>query len=60
MVRGGNMIVAGVVVLCCLLVGWLGRKRAIGFFGFLALALALSPLLAFVILRIGANRKEAH
>ena len=46
-------------VLLCILVGYLGRKREIGFAGFFILSLLLSPLITALILLISGQRKTA-
>ena len=46
-------------VLLCILVGYLGRKREIGFAGFFILSILLSPLITALILLISGQRKTA-
>ena len=43
----------------CLLVGYLGRKREIGFAGFFVLSILLTPLITALILLISGQRKNA-
>jgi len=40
------------------LVGYVGRKREIGFAGFLVLSLLLTPLVTSLVLLVGAMREQ--
>jgi hypothetical protein len=46
-----------VYVAAALVVGWLGRYKTIGFVGFFLLALAITPLIAAVILMVAHDRR---
>ncbi len=41
----------------CLIAAILGSNRTLGFWGYLLLSLVATPLVAFVVLIIGANKK---
>lgn len=43
-------------LLACVLVGWAGRRRRAGLFGFVLIALVVTPLIALLILLVGAER----
>ncbi|MDA8018162.1 MAG: hypothetical protein MPN21_12010 [Thermoanaerobaculia bacterium] len=47
-----------VYALASLFVGFLGRKRAMGFLGFLVLSLVATPMAGLVILLLTAPRYE--
>lgn len=49
----------GAYVLLAAAVGWLGRRRIIGFTGFFLLSLFLTPLLIALVLMIGAPRSTS-
>jgi len=54
-----NQLVAYLVL--CMIVGLLGHKRAIGFWGFFVLSIILTPLLVTLILALTSYRREpAH
>lgn len=44
--------------LLCLLVGYLGRRREIGFAGFFVLSILLTPVITSLILLISGQRKN--
>ncbi len=50
-------ILAAAYLLSCILVAYLGRMRAIGFWGFLALSLLLTPIPVLLVLLITLPRK---
>lgn len=54
------MIAIAAYVLGALFVGWLGRRKAIGFLGFMVLALTLTPPVAFLILMIAGERRTSR
>lgn len=45
-----------VYLLLCMLVAWLGRRKTIGFVGFLLLSLVITPAATFIILIVSADR----
>lgn len=47
-------------LLLCVLVGWLGRKKAIGFVGFFLVAFLLTPIITFVILLATSDRVDGN
>ena len=47
-------------VLLCLLVGYLGRSRAVGFAGYLVLSLLLTPFVMALVLLVGAPRERSR
>jgi hypothetical protein len=53
------VLLFAIYVALCLLVGWLGRDRAIGFAGFLVLSLLLNPLIALLLLVVSAPRRAS-
>jgi hypothetical protein len=42
----------------CLIVGYLGRNRAIGFWGFFILSLLVTPLIMAIVLAVAAPRSQ--
>ena len=42
----------------CLIVGYLGRNRAIGFWGFFILSILLTPLVGGIVLAVAAPRSQ--
>jgi Sec-independent protein secretion pathway component TatC len=42
----------------CVAAGYLGRRRALGFFGFFVLSVVVTPLLTIVILILTAPRRS--
>ena len=47
-------------VLGSLIVGWAGRNRKFGFFGFFILSLIISPLIALLFLVIASPSAKYH
>jgi hypothetical protein len=47
-------------LIACLLVGFVGRKRQIGFAGFVVLSLLLTPVVTFLIYLLGAPKANAQ
>ncbi|MCB9528832.1 MAG: hypothetical protein R3F65_06275 [bacterium] len=47
-----------VYLLACFLVGVMGRKRRVGFFGAALLSLLLTPVLMFFVLFAGAEKRR--
>jgi hypothetical protein len=45
-------------VLVCLLVGWLGRDRQIGFSGVFVMSLVITPVVMCLVLLIGAPKEK--
>lgn len=45
-------------VALCLLVGYLGRKREVGFSGVFVLSLVLTPFIMALVLMVGAPRAK--
>ena len=43
-------------LLACVLVGFAGRNRRTGFFGYLVMSLPLTPLLMLFVLYVGAEK----
>jgi hypothetical protein len=46
-------------LLACLLVGYMGRDRQIGFAGFFVLSLFLSPVIMALVYLLGAPRRSS-
>lgn len=51
-------MVAVIYVLLCVLVGWLGRHKQIGFVGFLVLSLVFTPVLTLLVLMMSHDRRS--
>ncbi|MEM7530372.1 MAG: hypothetical protein AAF416_22485 [Pseudomonadota bacterium] len=50
-----------VYILLCIVVGWLGRRKAIGFVGFFLLSVVITPILTLVALMVTADRdRDEH
>ena len=54
------VILVVVYLLLCLLVGYMGRNRAVGFSGYLVLSLLLTPFLMSLVLLVGAPREPSR
>lgn len=52
-------MVLGVYLSICVLVGWLGSRRLLGFWGNTILAFFASPLVVGVVLLLGSARPKA-
>jgi hypothetical protein len=50
------LALGAVYLLLCLLVGFIGRNRQIGFAGFFVLSIVLSPLVMTLVFLLGAPR----
>lgn len=49
-----------VIVGLSVLVGWLGRRRTIGFAGFFVLSLVLSPFIMALVLMVSGQRRPVR
>jgi hypothetical protein len=53
-------ILVFVYLLLCLLVGYLGRSRSVGFAGYLVLSLLVTPFVMALVLLVGAPRESSR
>ena len=49
-----------VYLLICLVVGFLGRHRSVGFVGFFLISLLLTPIVSIIILLLAVERKPVR
>lgn len=56
--RNMPLVLVLLYVLLCLLVGFLGRHRAVGFAGCFVLSLLVTPFIMALVLLVGAPRER--